>query len=333
MHSLDTQIDTQVIPRLLIIEQTPASEIKRNYHTVVKNVPFFVTIGSMYDTPVDNPINLHHLSFEGKLLYDTEEDEGDKEVDYVSTPPLEVRRLNQESTNTNEVKLQIRIKVLSRHHENLLFRVKILALNPITGKEFHRLMTVITNPIKVISKPEKKKPATSVATPKIVNNNINRPSNPPSAQPKLTPQKRANPTDTNSVIKAITNSQIEQQKILDNLLSQISVPSVDLDPTINDQNNVNNSSDTSSADLFEEELTNFLQLYSKLPAEERPTKIRKLIRNSSHKSLEQIQNLVKYISNEAFHIPTSAPLTSTENVKDEEKGDFVFNLIQNIFNK
>lgn len=155
-------------PQLVILEQTPPAqceingEDERHVHTVVKNTSFDMRFGfKQTDTNEQSAFNFNHVVFDGKLLYDTEEL---TEVEFITHKPFEMRRILQ--PDGNEIQMQFRIKVLSSHHENLCFILKIQALHPVTGEELHPSMTVFSHPIRVISKPERKKKPKKKAPPR-----------------------------------------------------------------------------------------------------------------------------------------------------------------------
>lgn len=135
--------------QLLIIGQKIHSEetiskngIKKPIFIVVKNSPFYFTIGSI------NKIDFNQIAFEAFLYYDCEEN---KEVDFVKIKPLEFKSTPNE--NGQQLNVELRIKVLSSQHEDMLFKVKIQGFNPIT-KEIIDDLYLFTPGIKVISKPE-----------------------------------------------------------------------------------------------------------------------------------------------------------------------------------
>jgi len=55
------------------------------------------------------------------------------------------------------VDIEVRLKVLSSQHEDMFFRVKFIALDPIGKQEVAASLMVLSAPIKVISKPEQLK--------------------------------------------------------------------------------------------------------------------------------------------------------------------------------
>ena len=142
-------------PQLVVLEQSPPSACDpgstKHIHTVVKNIPFDIRLGFHDNVATGCELDFNDFNFDAKLLYDTPQL---KEVDYINHQPFEMRRIIQQSGKV--VELQCKIKVLSSHHENLSFRLKIHALHPVNGEEVSSSLSVLSHPIRVISKPERK---------------------------------------------------------------------------------------------------------------------------------------------------------------------------------
>lgn len=120
----------------------------QNVHVIVKNSPFQMVCG-FKNTSYD--INFNEYSFDMKLIYDMDDE---KEVSWVKTKPVEFKpTVNDEG---NQISFDaVKIKVLSSHHEDNLFRLKLTVWNPSQDDEVYYLLS---NPIKVISKPLRSKP-------------------------------------------------------------------------------------------------------------------------------------------------------------------------------
>jgi len=113
--------------------------VTKQVHVVVKNLVFVIDVSSSID--------LTKCNLEAKLLYDYDKDEEDKmEVSYVKNEPLEYKV--SLTDGGFKASVELRIKVLTSQHEDMLFRVRLSALDPLTGAPFG----VISQPIKVISK-------------------------------------------------------------------------------------------------------------------------------------------------------------------------------------
>jgi len=152
MHFASSIGDIRHVQHLTIVShKTHAEEtvvkggVEKTVHVVVKGSPFYFTIGSV---DPNFRVDFSQIAFEASLVYDCP---GDKEVDFVRAKPLEFK-----PTATNgghNLETEIRIKILSSQHEDMSFRVKIRGTNPIT-KEDMPGVSILTPPIKVISKPE-----------------------------------------------------------------------------------------------------------------------------------------------------------------------------------
>jgi hypothetical protein len=133
-----------------LVKQTSLSEEKMtrfgqvvDVHVVVKNSPFQL-ISRIRGTSV----NLHAFSHDLKLMYDMEEE---KEVSWVKQKPVEYKTVISE--DGAQISLEaIKIKVLSSHHEDNLFRLRLTMWDPSNESIVY---VVLSNPIKVISKPLK----------------------------------------------------------------------------------------------------------------------------------------------------------------------------------
>jgi len=104
---------------------------------------------------------LTDCNLEVKLLYDFDHMHEEKqEVNFVKNAPLDAK-INLNDTG-DRAKIEVKIKVLTSQHEDSLFRVRILATDPMTKLPFD----LFTHPIKVISKMNqmKKKDPTSSPT-------------------------------------------------------------------------------------------------------------------------------------------------------------------------
>lgn len=135
-------------PQLVIISQGDVSSehfskngVTKQVHVVVKNLVFVMEVSSSVD--------LSKCNLEARLLYDFDRDEEAKtalEVSYVKNEPLEYKV--SLTDGGYKASVELRIKVLTSQHEDMLFRVRLSAVDPISGTAFG----VISQPIKVISK-------------------------------------------------------------------------------------------------------------------------------------------------------------------------------------
>jgi len=146
-------------PKLFFIKQTTPVEEKCQsngivelVNVVVKGSPFTFQVGLTGYVRANRVFNFNHITIQTKLVYDGDED---KEVDFVKTKPLESKP--KISPSGEYAYLELRIQVLSSQHEDSFFRIKVIALDPVTGREFDPPINVVSNPIKVISKPGQQK--------------------------------------------------------------------------------------------------------------------------------------------------------------------------------
>jgi hypothetical protein len=100
-------------------ERVTRNGIQRDIHVVIKNSPFVVQIGVARNCEID----LNRIAFECSLLYDTE---GEKGVDFVKLKPIEYKCVPNESGD--QVSVELRIKVLTSQHEDILLKNNYSAL-------------------------------------------------------------------------------------------------------------------------------------------------------------------------------------------------------------
>ncbi len=187
-------------PQLVILSQKSHSEeiiskngIQKTVHIVVKSSPFHIQLGLA--NPNTCKVDFNQIAFDAQLIYDCD---GDKEVDFVKVKPLEFK--SNPSENGQILDTELRIKVLTSQHEDLLFKIRISGSNPITREEIPGL-AAISSPIKVISKPEQLK--------------------------KRQPSKKRSLTETLvETINRIERKQEEQQKLIERLIQQQSEQTV-----------------------------------------------------------------------------------------------------------
>jgi len=90
-----------------------------------------------------------------KLLYDME---GEKEVSYLKTKPIDYKPAINDVGD--QITFDVKIKVLSSHHEDNFFRLKTVVWDPANPE---MQMSTLSYPIKVISKPLKhRRPSSTV---------------------------------------------------------------------------------------------------------------------------------------------------------------------------
>jgi len=239
------------------IEEISKNGIKKRVHVVVKNNPFLLQIA------VANTLfPAKSIPLEAYLVYD----EGNKDVDFVKVKPVEFK------TSANEfdkgvITMEVKIKVLSSQLEDSLFRIKVIALHPLTKQKLNGLV-VYTEPIKCVSKPSQ------VLKPK------------PSLLDKVksAPAKRKSEEMLEYVSYAL--EKIEQQcDIQINALAHADTGSIC-------NNNSKPESHASPAQLnLEHAFHQFMVAYGRMDADSRANKIRKFFGGMSFRDQEQSSNL------------------------------------------
>jgi len=287
-HSTSSQLNFPPLsPQIFLIGQKTHCEeiiskngIQKTVHTVVKNSPFHFTLG------ITGSGDFNRIAFDAFLVYD----EGNKEVDYVKVKPIDFKANPLE--DGSQLECEARIKVLTSHHEDLLFKLRIQGFSPSTKEEISGTM-IYTFPIKVISKPEQLK--------------------------KRPPSKKRTLTDMLvETITRIEKKQEEQQALIERVLNQQLVSSVSNPPpapavvdqsskkfkhdmfwealTDNDSKNSKENSKEKEKDKdaldFEHAFVGMLKSYTGMTQEEKPETIRKIIRNSSSRETERLSELL-----------------------------------------
>jgi len=130
----------------LATETLSKNGLQKKVHVVVKNQPFVVLLGIAGS---EVPVSMDKYTLEPRLLYDNEIM---KEVDFVKHKPLEmVKTMPGESGE--QINMELKLKVLTSQLEDMLFRIRFNAYEIEGNKRF----TIVSEPIKVVSKPEQVK--------------------------------------------------------------------------------------------------------------------------------------------------------------------------------
>eukprot|EP01117_Protostelium_nocturnum_P003672 TRINITY_DN14954_c0_g1_i1.p1 TRINITY_DN14954_c0_g1~~TRINITY_DN14954_c0_g1_i1.p1 ORF type:complete len:448 (+),score=134.54 TRINITY_DN14954_c0_g1_i1:210-1553(+) len=163
IHQLSPQL---VITRQnsLTVEKHSKNGIVKQVHVVVKNQPFIIRLGfnSMVLDTTHGLLALNRTSVEAALFYDCDPL---KEVNYIKLKPLEYKCLNDEYESPSSISVEIRLKVLSSQLEDMFFRIVFYLVNPLTHQRINGMMA-ISDPIKVVSKPDlAKKKGNATITP------------------------------------------------------------------------------------------------------------------------------------------------------------------------
>jgi len=233
-------------------EKFSRNAIQKEVCVVAKGLAFSIDISS-------TSIDFHNAKIYAKLFYDSD-DEDFKPIELPKSDPLTYKVFI--STSGDRTTVECRIYVLTSQHENALFRVKIgVAVGAQT-------LEIASEPIRVVSKPsqiqkEKRKRAGTVTT--APPSPISIPSTP--ALVAATTASTAcckRPLDPLSVmdsLRRLEEQQKEQRQLIEHLISA--------------------KTEVPLEDEFEAAFNKFLNAWSKLPIDERPTKMHKVVSATS----------------------------------------------------
>lgn len=248
--------------------------IQKTLHTIVKNSPYHLQIGPVNGQKVD----FTKIAFEAFLLYDTE---GMKEVDYVKVKPMDFKSSPIE--NGHFLDVELRIKVLTSQHEDMLFRVRIQGYNPITREEIHG-MTLLTPSIKVISKPEQLK--------------------------KKQPSKKRSLTDMLvETVSRIEKKQEEQQRLIERMMQQQTeqANSIEKKQKVEDlwplaeNSSISGKLVEKQVSDFDEALLTLVKSYNAIQSQEKKESVSRMLRESSEKDTERLSELIEIFWTEGLH--------------------------------
>merc|ERR1711988_524079 len=245
----------------------------------------------------------------------------------------------------NQATLELRVRVLSSQHSGSLFRVKVALLNPTSGRLLHPSLAILTEPIKVVSKREqpskKKTPKRKRTLTDMLVETIGKIEETQAKQQKTIDSLTRQATAASSHLLTtaspyatpnfdFSGSLLAGSSLLhdSNLLEPVAAPSSSIsttsstssslshqnllssDVSTNSSSPLLSSSSSNSAELpsvtrFEKSFRQFLLVYNSLPLEERPMKIRRLIRNISAKETERLTEFIDMFSREGVRRATA----------------------------
>jgi len=289
------QIPANGIPHLAVIRQQSSSTTRvvdtrgteQTVHLVVKNSPFNIQLGLFRSSvtnstqkmfPHDVATDISKIQLDVKLLFDMEEE---KEVNYVKVKPFEHKVALSDSGDSLNVEL--RLKVLTSQHEDMHFRVKFTAVDPGT-KALIPYLYCLSEPIKVISKPEQSRKRRKSSTPS---------------------KKKAKTTNDILLerLGVIAKAQDQQQVLLNHLMADRShsLPCPPPAKKIVKEEKVD----------FETAFKNLVSCLHKLPKEAKTKALQKLVTSSL-----QVSKLVEFhdlLMAEGLHGTTSSVLPMSHN--------------------
>jgi hypothetical protein len=288
------------LPVLAVVSQESLAKqivakngIPRDVHVVVKNTPFNIVLnfGNSVKTPLDR-IDFGRCTVGVDVHYDSENPNEGKKVNLLNTKPCEFKvHLNEKKVD--EATLEIRMKVLTSQHEDMLFRLHISVSDELR-KQIYR---TTSSAIKVVSKPDqvrringeklKKKPHTDVVFDSLE---------------RIEERQRKQQEDFAAMFQMLRS--VAPQAPLSVSSSSTFDPSVAasvVDSKIEDMS-------------FEGAFSLCLKKFHSLPTEERPTKVRKLVSVCTVRDSRAISEFVDLISVEGLGRP---PPPVDENAKLE----------------
>jgi len=282
--------------RLVISRQTSLSTerytkdgILKNVHVVLKDKPFIVDVG-LFSSGNKDSLDLKSLVLEANLFYDSPE----KEVNFINAKPFEyTAKINPEGTT---FAMECLLKILSSQNENALFKLRIRAVNASTKKPIAH-MEIDTEPIQVISKPsvlrkkqERERQKMVIDHPKQVKteciarvpDNI---SPAPSASVKRCREDLI--IDTLTLLQQQQNS---QQKLLEQILSEQNRSTSGYES----KNELCFHGSPVSGDSleFENAFRAFVHAFNQLPVDERPCKVRKVLKEHQDNNVATIVDMM-----------------------------------------
>lgn len=265
-------------PQLIILEHTSLAEEKfskngvhKNVHVVVKNTPFHITVG--VKNTLSSNLNFNNITAEALLMYDCE---GDRFVDFVNIKPIEYK--GNINGNSDKMILEIRLKKLSSHLEDMFFKIRIKGVDNNTKEDIPYLFTT-SQPIKVVSKPEQVTRIKQLQSGKKL-------------PPKTTRKRKRSVNDMMyESIQNIEKQQEEQKEILRKILEKNNSSTCSTD----DNNNTTTTQKKGVSTDLEEALNNLLYAYENTNPIERPLKIRKVARNSSVSNTSSIIEILSHL--------------------------------------
>ena len=281
-------------PKLIIVEHTSIAEEKfakngeqKNVHVVVKNTPFFITVAFIELHPKVK-VDFNNVTIEALLMYDCE---GERFVDFVKNKPLEYKGMI--SDKGDKMTLEIRIKKLSSHLEDMFFKIRIKGVDSVSKKDLP-LLYATSQPIKVVSKPEQ--------ITKFKEGQIGKP-----ISQQVRPKKRNLSDMMFDSVQKIQQQQHEQLA----LLRKLSERSNECSPFIKNEDKdssatiskllMNNSLRFSKSDIvtpedeLESSLHTFIKAFESIDPAERPTKIRKMIRSIPVRALDTLSEITSQL--------------------------------------
>lgn len=296
MEDMQALLSLGTRPRLTISRHdSPGEErhikggVARTVHVVVKNtvLPLHLALSG-----VPSPaVNFNSFSVDVSLLYDTDGPR-EKEVDFLKVKPLSFKYAVADGGAKAVVELKI--KCLTSQHEDSFFRAKLTALDPRTGREFVPSLYALSEPIKVISKPEqlkkrkiaKKRTLTDMLVETVAR--IERQQQTQAALIERLADAAARPAAASASHHELPSPLQSRPSPLDHA------------PPAGAQATGGGGAQTVE---FEVAFSQFLASYHSLPSEERAEKVRRLVRGGSSRDTEKLSELIDLFTTEGLNQP------------------------------
>eukprot|EP01104_Vermistella_antarctica_P015697 TRINITY_DN5209_c0_g1_i2.p1 TRINITY_DN5209_c0_g1~~TRINITY_DN5209_c0_g1_i2.p1 ORF type:complete len:532 (-),score=117.96 TRINITY_DN5209_c0_g1_i2:74-1600(-) len=336
--SLPQHAPPQMPARFVLVKQTGSSEEntarkgdQKKVYVVVKEETFTMEIGLQSPVPYP-PVNLFTYSYDAVVVYDADVVakaygsneavlyQGYKELDASKSKPFEMKTTI--NPNSQVITAEVKLKVLTSHHDNSCFRIKFFASSNMNGLAVPPSMSVVSHPIRVISKVEQLRKSQSSrkrTLTEIMSDYIDRIEEQQQAQQALIEQ-LAEKAKTHSLqlkgdlpldagqLPAGAASAATAAGAANNL--QNNNPHNSNNKNVNNNNIGNTNPLANSLDPqattqaqgaplseFERRFVRFFKAYAALPSDEKPVKVRKLIRNSSANDTEKLCEFIDFFSN------------------------------------
>lgn len=229
----------------------------KDVHVVVKNHPFYIQVAL---SGGDSTVNFHRLSLEATLLYDSPS--LDKTVDFIKVKPLEFHGRLDDGSQGLRYTLELSIKVLSSQHEDSLFKVRLQAINqhsrqPVPG------LVAYSSEILVISKPEV-------------------------LRKKTEPKGQRKRTRDDQIVEALARI----EKRLDVMAAAGHAAEKEVGGTGKGDERKTVVVEAPQKQPFEGAVVNFISSFSSLTQDERPEKVRRVIRSLPRRDIEKLSEVI-----------------------------------------
>lgn len=268
-------------------------------HVIVKHSPFVVTLALR-----QSKVTFANLTFDLQLIYDMPG--FDKLVPFVASKPFEYKSTISETGQ--EISFDVRINVLSSHHEDNYFRLQITLWGD--DKVQFPSITHVTDPIKVISKPSKprsRKPSSAASV-----------SAPQPIKPRTTPKRKATEMDDDyfhsdedkmdsptqsSCCNSNVGSPEDFRRQLDLIINQ---QKETIDLLKYQQGPSKKIKVDESRGEFESAFTFALHRYTSMTPEEKAERMRRVLNSFNGDQLQSLEELFDVLATAGVNVPAAS---------------------------